>query len=293
MKKALLLYLPVIHQGYTEFLWKHRDAEAVFLIGQNLIKELASIYPEEISLRSLMRDPRCLGSGLMQILVQQVLSRTEIHVLDSVSDIRLEEYDTFVMPDEDFCRFFSFTYPRIFEGKKVEYELTFLRWDMPSSIANVHVDSDYTIASDDLVRLGLESVQDRAFTEAYKSSDWWRQVGGVLFKGEEILLTSYNRHLPTELETAFKGDPRSNFQAGQYIEFSSAIHAEAGLVGAAASRGICTKGLEIFTTTFPCPACAALIATSGLKRLYFVDGYSNVNALQTLREYGVEIVRVV
>jgi dCMP deaminase len=164
---------------------------------------------------------------------------------------------------------------------------------MPSAIANREVDCDFKISSQDLFLLGLKEVHDRAFAEAQKSSDWWRQVGAVLFREKEILLAAFNRHLPTEYETEFEGDPRSNFQAGEYIEFSSAIHGEAGLIGAAASRGICTRGLEIFATTFPCPACAALIATSGLKRLYFVEGYSNVNALATLREYGVEIVQVV
>lgn len=292
MKKALLLYLPVIHQGYTEFLWKHRDAKSVFLIGQNLIKKLATSHPDEVSLRSLVRDPRCLESQVAQILVSHFIPDVSIYLLESFEDFSLVLCDKLIMPDEEICRFLHSVYPELIRSK-VEYEQTFLRWDMPSAIRNVQVDSDYTIASDDLIMIGLEPIQDRAFAEARKSSDWWRQVGGVLFRGEEILLASYNKHLPTELETALKGDPRSNFQAGEYIEFSSAIHAEAGLIGTAGSQGICTKGLEIFTTTFPCPACAALIATSGLKRLYFVDGYSNINALQTLREYGVEIVRVV
>lgn len=293
MKKALLLYLPVIHSGYLKFLKGHTDAHTIFLVGENLIKELSMLYPEEISLRSLVRDPRCLDSVSTTLFLQQIFPQTKICVLDQKGIQNLAEYDMVVMPDEQICTFLHFAYPEIFDNGKVKYESTFLRWDMPKAIAQMTVLSDYEITLMDLTQMGLISVHDKAFQEAQKSSDWWRQVGCVLVKKGEILLVGYNKHLPSEYENDIKGDPRSNFNAGEYIEFSSAIHAEAGVIGTAASLGICTKGLEIFVTTFPCPACAALVATSGISRMFFVDGYSNVNALSVLREYGVEIVRVI
>src|SRR6185369_15532026 len=112
------------------------------------------------------------------------------------------------------------------------------------------------------------------FKEAQKSSDMWRQVGAAIVKGKKIVLTAYNKHLPSDHTPYTNGDPRNNFHKGDHIEISSAIHAEAGLIAEAAKRGLKLKGLDMYATTFPCPPCAKLIAGSGIKTLYFAEGYA-------------------
>jgi dCMP deaminase len=107
------------------------------------------------------------------------------------------------------------------------------------------------------------------------------------------MLSAHNTHLPSVYEVYYAGDPRSNFNAGESIEISKAIHSEASIIAQASKYGVSTKGCELFVTTFPCPACANLIALSGITRVYFADGYSLVGSIDVLREYGVEVVRVV
>ena len=76
------------------------------------------------------------------------------------------------------------------------------------------------------------------------------------------------------------------------LDLYSSNHAEAEIVTAAAKQGISLDGAEILTTTFPCPLCAKLLARSGIKRLYFVEGYGVLDAEQVLKAYGVEIVLI-
>jgi dCMP deaminase len=42
-------------------------------------------------------------------------------------------------------------------------------------------------------------------------------------------------------------------------------------------------------TTFPCPACARLIAEAGFRRCYFSGGYSVLDGDVILRAAGVEL----
>jgi dCMP deaminase len=106
------------------------------------------------------------------------------------------------------------------------------------------------------------------------------------------LLGAFNQHVPSEQSAYLYGDPRSNFEAGQCIDMSGALHAEAGLIAEAARRGISTEGCDLFVTVFPCPPCAFLWAYSGIKHLYYVDGYSLIAGAETLQAKDVEIIRV-
>jgi deoxycytidylate deaminase len=45
-------------------------------------------------------------------------------------------------------------------------------------------------------------------------------------------------------------------------------------------------------TTFPCPACARLIAAAGFRRCYYTGQYSVLEGDAVLRAAGVELVWV-
>ncbi len=72
-------------------------------------------------------------------------------------------------------------------------------------------------------------------------------------------------------------------------DLSTAIHAEAAIVAAAARDGVSLRGADLYVTTFPCPACARLIAEAGLRRCYFAGPYSVLDGEDVLRAAGVEL----
>jgi dCMP deaminase len=127
---------------------------------------------------------------------------------------------------------------------------------------------------------------------AGRSSDWWRQVGAIAWRDAVVLGAAWNHHGPTEYAPYTDGDPRDGFSRGVRADLSTAIHAEASVVANAARDGISLDGAEIYVTTFPCPACARLIAESGFRRCYFSGAYSVLDGDAVLRAAGVELLWV-
>jgi dCMP deaminase len=75
-------------------------------------------------------------------------------------------------------------------------------------------------------------------------------------------------------------------------DLSTAIHAEAAVVAQAARHGISLAGADLYVSTFPCPACARLIAEAGFRRCLFARRYSVLDGERVLRSAGVELIWV-
>jgi len=87
-------------------------------------------------------------------------------------------------------------------------------------------------------------------------------------------------------------DPRITAKKGESIERSIDIHAEARIIADAAKQGVALDGLSMTVNTFPCPNCAKLIALSGIKTCYYIDGYAVVDGYSVLKDFGTEIVKL-
>ena len=62
------------------------------------------------------------------------------------------------------------------------------------------------------------------------------------------------------------------------------------MIAQAARAGRPLNGADLYVTTFPCPACARLIAESGFRRCYFTGQYSVLDGDTVLRAAGVELL---
>ena len=131
-----------------------------------------------------------------------------------------------------------------------------------------------------------------AFSSAEKSSDWWRQIGAVLVKDGAVLYRAWNTHMPSAQSPYIEGDPRSNFDAGERIDLSTAAHAEKRIVAWAARDGVACAGASLYVSTFPCPDCARVIAEAGVSKVYFTGGYSLLGADRIFKHYGIECILV-
>lgn len=274
MATAIIAYIPVIHQGYVQFIVRHPEATAIYLLTKEFL-------PTDNFLR---KDIRVLDPSHLQTALHSLFPDRHIVFLDEKSVVALQQTEL-VMPDEEVTRSLAATY---FSKSPIIWDSVFLRWDSQKSLAPVAVTADKTIAIDALHHRWLT----QAGREAQKSSDWWRQVGAVLVKDDQVLLTAYNHHVPSEFEPYFNGDPRANFHKGEHIDKSTALHAEAGLITEAARTGQTLVGTHLYVTTFPCPNCAKLIAYSGITKLYFSEGYAMVDGESILKNKGVEIIQL-
>lgn len=277
--KMVISFVPVLHRGYLDFLEK-ADAEMVCLVE-------ASDVPE---LPHLAREVRALRFQEVQKMLT-VLNFIVIRFAEVKETIRESRF-MFCMPDEDVSRILCKKY---FQGIEVELVPTFLRWDWGRSVGAAHAvlpRADRTIRKGDSKAGKVSHQMNILFKEKEKSSDWWRQVAAMVVCKDGKTIVAHNQHFPNEYVPYLDGDPRNNFGPGEFVEVYTSLHAERGAIAYAAKQGIALDGADMYVTTFPCSECANQLVVSGIKRIFFAGGYSNLNGEKTLRDHGVEMIYV-
>lgn len=267
---AVIAYVPAYHRGYAEFFAKHPGP--IFVLDNTFVHGL---YPQ------IERDVRALSAAEMIKALGALWP--DVRLLNDAAQL---VGDQFVLPDEDISHLFAEKY---LTAKKVTFVPTHLRWDGWATKKESPVPPDRVVSRAELDKQLLK----RAQIAAAKSPDWWRQVGAVIAKNGQPLFTGYNRQSLTDgYNLGAMGDPRSIFDTGERYDLTTAEHAEAHLIGMAAAKGTPLAGTAMYVTTFPCPTCAKLIATAGIEKVYYAEGYSLVDAETTLRQAGIDIILV-
>ena len=275
--KILIVYIPVLHQGYLDFFDKYRDADELWILGDWLESEF----------KEIKKDIRRLDPQAVKQAIEGLKAFKAIKVVDKkdFSSLTLNPQPLVVMPEDEL---FHALVAKYFSKAKVTYAPVFLRWDKHRVLSKFEPMPSLQISKDKFDK----KIMSLALGEASKSIDWWRQVGGILVKDKRVLLAGFNKHLPTEHESYFHNDMRSLFSKGKYIELLVSIHAEANLIAAAAKKGIKLDGSDMYVTLFPCPICSKQIAQAGIKRLFYFAGYSLTDGESILKNAGVELIKV-
>ncbi len=277
--KIILLYLPVFHEGYVNLLKKHEDAKEVWVLGDWVTEEFKEVKKD---IRRLSPELAVkMGRAVLPEARWEIIKNEELKIKPKAKRQKPEV----VVPHDELMEQIVAKY---LPEAEVSYEPIFLRWDRHNALAQNNPEVKQVISKDEFDK----NIMKQAFLTAFKSSDWWRQIGAVLVHNGEVQLLAYNKHLPTEHAPYFYNDVRSLFSRGQYFELVSSIHAEASLIAEAAKRGLATEGMSMYVTTFPCPVCAKQVAASGIKKLYYSGGYSLLDGEEVLKSAGVELIRV-
>ena len=267
--------MPVLHQGYVQFLAAHPNITEVYLPGEALIRELTFLEPEIRAVDPSLMAKVLRSSGLAAGVHVQVMEPKHMPDLSRAH---------IITADEGFSRRLV---ERYFAQVPVTYDTIFLRWDEVSVFKTEPAGYD-RISSErgDRERMVLaESHRD-------KSGDWWRQIGGGLYLGAGVVISGFNRHVPSQLAPYAQGDPRDVVPAGTDAQISTAMHCEMYLITEAAKQGASTAGGWMYVTVFPCPVCAKLLAYSGISKVFFRNGHASLDGQQVLKANGVEIVWV-
>ena len=272
-KKILILHIPVIHKGYLDFFRKIKGkVSSIYLIDKKLQEELSEIKMDIASIDSKVIKELLNKIGFQNVLI---LSRNNIEKIKG---------ERIILVQDEVSRNL---YNKYLRRKKIEWESVFLRWDKKQVLAELPAKN----ISVSKKPFDLKMMKE-AYKESEKSSDWWRQIGAVLVKNKKIFLRSYNMGVPNDSTPYQLGSIRDFFKAGERQELSPTIHAEQAIISEAAKRGIKLLGASLYLTHFPCPLCAKLIAYSGIKKLYFSEGASNLDGKKIMELSGVKTFRV-
>lgn len=277
--KIIISFVPVIHRGYLDFLSKS-GARNICVIEASDVPELPHLARE---LRALQFEE---VQKILAVFGLRALRFSDAKAIIRDSDVIL------VMPDEDISRVLC---KKHFLDRKIEYIPTFLRWDWDKATGSKGTtvpNADRVIRKEDREYGDILLRMNILLEAREKSSDWWRQIAAMAVCENQTTIVAYNSHLPNEYVPYIDGDPRNNFGPGEFVEIYTSLHAENGVIAHAAREGIKLKGADMFVTTFPCGLCANAIVAAGIKRVFFSEGYSNLNGMKTLRDHGVELIYV-
>jgi dCMP deaminase len=113
---------------------------------------------------------------------------------------------------------------------------------------------------------------------ASRSTCLSRPAGAVIVKGKQVLATGYNGSMPgvdhcTDDGKCYRRSVGAA-DAGKYDNCRS-IHAEANAIAQAAKHGIDIEGSSVYITMYPCYVCTKLLASSGIKKVYYEYEYKS------------------
>lgn len=272
-KKTLIIHMPVIHKGYLDFLQNMQEKVSdVYIIDEKFLEEFSEFKPDIAS----------MGAMTVKDLMGK-MGFANIFILSEENIKELKNKEVILVQDEVSCNLAG----KYFNKEKVEWQSVFLRWDKSKVLAQQNLE-DIPVSKNEF---DIKMMKE-ASGESVKTGDWWRQIGAVLVKNNEIILKAYNKDLPSDHTPYQVGEVRDFFSAGERPDLAMTIHAEQGVIVKATKEGISVNGLSLYVTTFPCPVCAKLIACSGIKDLYFAEGWSNFDAKKVLESAGVKITHV-
>lgn len=273
---VLVLYVPVIHQGYIELFRRvrRRGVRQLIMPDQKLVKELSFLEPEI----------RALKPEVMRDLIVALGCFDSVVVMGADKYVDLAPDATILSADEGFSRRLV---ERFWPGQATEYDTVFLRWDEANVLSQTP--AGYDRSSDDDFDREMMSLAE---SQTAGVSDWWRQVGGVVVRAWQPILIGSNRHVPSQHTPYVNGDPRDHVVAGTQPELATTLHCEMALIAEAARIGVSLQGASLYVTVFPCPACAKLIAYAGIKRVYFRTGHATLDGQTIMQAKDVELILV-
>lgn len=69
------------------------------------------------------------------------------------------------------------------------------------------------------------------------------------------------------------------------------IHSEINSLCKMAREGVSAEGATIFVTLSPCATCSSIIASSGIKKVVYLERYRDTKGIEMLEAFGVEVVQ--
>ena len=122
------------------------------------------------------------------------------------------------------------------------------------------------------------------------------QVGAVLTKDTRIVSLGYNGP-PAGTHNCDIEWPNQGCPTDSKGSCSLALHAEQNAILYAVKNNTSIEGSTLYVTLSPCIACARVIFSMGIKRVYFKNSYAEYKKIPSdegvdfLRKFGVETVQ--
>ena len=139
-----------------------------------------------------------------------------------------------------------------------------------------------------------EIYMDLACNLALKSHCVKRKVGAVLTKDTRIVSLGYNGP-PAGTHNCDQEWPETGCPRDSKGSCSLALHAEQNAILYAAKNNVALEGCTLYITLSPCIACARIIFSTGIRKVYYLHSYAafkglaNDEGIDFLKKFGVQV----
>lgn len=139
-----------------------------------------------------------------------------------------------------------------------------------------------------------EIYMDLASNLSRKSHCVKAQVGAVLTKDTRIVSLGYNGP-PAGTHNCDTEWPETGCPRDSKGSCSLALHAEQNAILYASKNNVSIEGCTLYVTLSPCLACARIIYTMGIKKVFYLSSYADFKGLPSdegvdfLRRFGVQV----
>lgn len=110
-----------------------------------------------------------------------------------------------------------------------------------------------------------------------------KQVGALIVKDRMIISDGYNG-TPSGFENCCED------AAGKTHWY--VLHAEANAILKLAGSTQSAKDATLYLTLSPCKECSKLVVQAGIKKIVYMDDYSDNAGVEFLRNHGIEILQI-
>lgn len=111
-----------------------------------------------------------------------------------------------------------------------------------------------------------------------------KQVGALIVKDRMIISDGYNG---TPSGAANQCEDAATGETHWYV-----LHAEANAILKLAKSTQSAQGADLYLTLSPCRDCCKLILQAGIRRVFFLQAYSDATGLEFLTQNGIEVFQV-
>ena len=120
---------------------------------------------------------------------------------------------------------------------------------------------------------------------AQRSADPHTQVGAVLVKNNCVIGVGYN------------GEPKGfhfDFDWKSPEKYPYVIHAEMNAISNANRNGVDCNGADIYLTLSPCHDCIKLLIQHGIKNVYYLKEYKDIDLTKKIVENtdGIQLIKL-
>lgn len=110
-----------------------------------------------------------------------------------------------------------------------------------------------------------------------------KKVGALIVKDRMIISDGYNG-TPSGFENCCEDKDGNTLW---YV-----LHAEANAILKLASSTQSAKDSTLYITLSPCKQCSKLILQAGIKKLVYIEDYSDFDGISFLKEHDIEILKI-